>query len=208
MRRLLIWSGVEAWRAEAATVDIAGDGLAGSGTQIGAEPLPYRLDYELEVAEGWITRRLRARAAGQGWARELDLRHDGAGNWTAQTAHEGRIELPAAGGDPSAVTGALDCDLGLCPLTNVMPVRRHRLHLRAGEVDFLMAWVSVPDLSVHASRQRYEYVGRRDGRAVVRYVGEHRSFVGELELDEDGFVLFYPELARRVAYEASGIKAV
>lgn len=80
----------------------------------------------------------------------------------------------------------------------LMPVRRHGLHLRAGEVDFLMAWVSVPDLSVHASRQRYEHVGRRDERAVVRYVGEHRSFVGELELDDDGFVLFYPELARRV----------
>jgi hypothetical protein len=32
----------------------------------------------------------------------------------------------------------------------------------------------------------------------VRYVGEHRSFVGELELDHDGFVLLYPELARRV----------
>lgn len=65
-------------------------------------------------------------------------------------------------------------------------------------MSFLMAWVSVPDLRVVPSRQRYEHVGERDGRLVVRYVGEHRDFVGELELDDDGFVLLYPELAERV----------
>jgi hypothetical protein len=66
-------------------------------------------------------------------------------------------------------------------------------------MDFLMAWVSVPDLGLHPSRQRYEHVGRRGDRFVVRYVGEHRSFVRELELDEDGFVVLYPELARRLS---------
>ena len=130
--------------------------------------------------------------------RELDLRHDGEGRWMATTAKAGDVRLPAPGGDVATVNGALDCDLGLCPLTNVMPVRRHELHVRRGEKAFLMAWVSVPDLGLHASRQRYEHVGRRDDRFVVRYVGEHRSFVGELELDHDGFVLLYPELARRV----------
>ena len=97
------------------------------------------------------------------------------------------------------MNGALDCDSGLGPLTNVMPVRRHELHLRRGEMDFLMAWVSVPDLGLYPSRQRYEHVGRRDDRWVVRHVGEHRSFVGELELDQDGLALLYPQLARRLA---------
>jgi hypothetical protein len=79
-----------------------------------------------------------------------------------------------------------------------MPVLRHELHREAGEVDFLMAWVSVPDLGVHPSVQRYEHVRIDDSGSVVRYVGEHRDFVGELELDRDGLVVFYPELARRV----------
>jgi hypothetical protein len=57
-----------------------------------------------------------------------------------------------------------------------------------------MAWVKVPDLSVHRSEQRYEPVDER----TVRYVGKHRSFVGELELDRDGLVVRYPELAERV----------
>lgn len=180
-------------------VEFGPGSLRASGTQLGIEPVPYRLDYELEVDGGWITRRLRVSAAGADWTRELDLRHDGGGGWTAEAAEEGAVRLPPPGGDVAAVKGALDCDLGLCPLTNVMPVRRHDLHLRPGEVDFLMAWVSVPDLGLYPSRQRYEHVGRRDDRSVVRYVGEQRSFVGELELDQDGLVLLYPELARRLS---------
>lgn len=49
--------------------------------------------------------------------------------------------------DPDgAVRGALDCDLGRSPLTNLMPARRHHLHEHPGAAQFLMAWVSVPDL--------------------------------------------------------------
>ena len=203
MRRQLIWSGLDAWRAEAVTVELESDSLQATGTQIGVEPLPYRLDYELRVDSKWVTRRLRVSAAGAGWARELDLRHDGGGAWTAEAAEEGAVRLPPPGGEVATVKGALDCDLGCCPLTNVMPVRRHELHLRSGEMDFLMAWVSVPDLGLHPSRQRYEHVGRRGDRFVVRYVGEHRSFVRELELDEDGFVVLYPELARRLFLTSS-----
>jgi hypothetical protein len=197
-RRQLIWSGLDAWRAEVALVELGSDGLRASGTQLGVEPLPYRLDYELQVDQGWITRSLWVRAQGALWERELDLRRDGGGNWIADAEERGSVGLPPAGGPADAIRGAVDCDLGLCPLTNVMPVRRHALHLQPAQLDFLMAWVSVPDLSVHPSRQRYEHVGRRDDRLVVRYVGEHREYVRELELDEEGFVLLYPELARRV----------
>lgn len=80
-----------------------------------------------------------------------------------------------------------------------MPILRHGLDAGPGAVDFLMAWVSVPDLGLHPSRQRYEHVRTGSGEAVVRYVGAHRDFVGELRLDGDGLVLDYPELARRVA---------
>ncbi|ELS58086.1 hypothetical protein STVIR_0935 [Streptomyces viridochromogenes Tue57] len=36
--------------------------------------------------------------------------------------------------------GAVDCDLGLCPLTSTMPVLRHRLHQVPATHEFLMAW--------------------------------------------------------------------
>jgi hypothetical protein len=73
-----------------------------------------------------------------------------------------------------------------------MPVRRHGLHERPGAVDFTMAWVSLPDLTVHRSEQRYEHLA--PGR--TRFSSD--DFTADLELDEDGLVLVYPGLARRV----------
>ena len=84
------------------------------------------------------------------------------------------------------------------PLTNLMPIRRHALHERDEAHDFAMAWVSVPDLGIHRSPQRYEH-----GRSgVVRFVSLDSDFTAELELDADGFVVRYPRLAERVAASA------
>ncbi len=62
-----------------------------------------------------------------------------------------------------------------------------------------MAWVEVPSLRVIRSEQIYQL--RRidvDGTSVVRYIGLHRSFEGDLSVDRDGLVIDYPQLARRV----------
>ena len=75
-----------------------------------------------------------------------------------------------------------------------MPVLREGLLAADLPKDFVMAWVKVPELTVHRSEQRYEPIDRN----TVRYVGKHRDFVGELTFDNDGFVMRYPELAERV----------
>ena len=173
----LAWNGDPEWRQEVCELQLRDDGLAATGAQVGAEPAPYRAVYELEARRGWITRRLRVEVAGVG---SLELRHDGKGTW--------------AGVDNAAeLEGVLDCDLAFSPLTNLMPVRRHRLHERPGTVDFAMAWVSLPDLEVHRSEQRYEHLA--PGR--VRYSSD--GFVADLQLDSDGLVVVYPGLARRAS---------
>jgi uncharacterized protein len=200
VERFLLWRGLDGWRTEAAHVELTGDRVRASGTQLGVEPLLYRLDYELETFERFVTASLLVRASGEGWARSLELRHDGEGAWSCELKAEGEIELPPASGEMDALAGALDCDLALSPLTNLMPVRRHALHERPGERDFLMAWVSVPDLAVSPSPQRYEHLRTGPDGSVVRFVdrGLFAGFVSELELDADGLVVVYPELARRV----------
>ena len=57
-----------------------------------------------------------------------------------------------------------------------------------------MAWVSLPDLGVLRSEQRYEAIDDRR----IRFVGLEDGFTAELELDEDGLVVRYPRLAERV----------
>jgi hypothetical protein len=39
---MVIWRGLDAWRAEAATVELAADGLVATGTQVGSDPVPHR----------------------------------------------------------------------------------------------------------------------------------------------------------------------
>ncbi len=203
--RLLIWRGLDEWRTEAAEIHLTEDGMGARGTQIGLDPLPYRLGYRLEAPERFVTRSLEIEVSGDGWTRELDLRHDGKGSWQCRGAESGEAhaDLPAPGGDTTGLEDSLDCDLGFSPLTNFMPIRRHALHRRPGKAEFVMAWVSVPDLALHVSAQRYEHLRLEPEGAVVRFTDEgmFKGFTSELELDEDSLVRVYPGLAARVGPE-------
>jgi uncharacterized protein len=160
MRRTLVWRGLDAPRMEIAHVHIEVDGteLRARGAQIGVEPTPYELHYEVEPG------RLRAHVVG-GASLDLELNAD-------------------------------FFDLGYSPIFNSLPILRHDLHRGGDARDFVMAWVSVPDLSVSPSEQRYEPI--RPG--LVRYRGSHRPDAPyyDLEIDEDGFVKRYPRLAELV----------
>jgi uncharacterized protein len=184
--------------AEIAHVTLSDCRLSAKGTAVGVNPVPYRLEYALKTADGFVTSRLRVRTEGNGWRRELDLRRSSDGDWSWETRSKGGPELPLPGGEPTIIAEALDCDLGLSPLTNSMPVRRHALHEGGGPVDFLMAWVSVPDLAVHRSRQRYTFLRREADARIVRYESRGGSFTSDLRFDRDGIVIDYPQLARRI----------
>jgi hypothetical protein len=84
-------------------------------------------------------------------------------------------------------------DLGWSPLFNSLPVVRDGL-LRDGAAprDYVMLWVDVPSLEVSRSDQRYEPLGG----GVVRY--RSGPFTADIRFDDDGFVVEYPGLGRRV----------
>ncbi|MGR4878184.1 putative glycolipid-binding domain-containing protein [Streptomyces sp. LARHCF249] len=166
-----------------AWVDFAPDSLSARGRAVGLIPEPYWVSYELETAGGWVTTRLGVTVETAASTESLDLRHDGLGRWTVNGAERPDLE------------GALDCDLGLCPLTNTMPVLRHGLHREpgAGPAVFTMAWVSVPELTVSPNQQTYTHLARAEHGARIRYrSGDFRS---DIEVDQRGMVLDYPSLA-------------
>ena len=98
----------------------------------------------------------------------------------------------------AAFKDALDCDLALSPLTNSMPVLRHNLLEGGGPVELLMAWVSVPDLRVLPSAQRYSFVRREGDLSIIRYESSSRNFIADLSFDQDGLCLAYPGIGRAV----------
>jgi hypothetical protein len=195
--RFLVWTGVEEWLTEAASVEIGDGTLGASGIQLGADPAPFRVDYRLECREGFVTRELELTATAEGWGRHLLLRHDGSGGWSAEVEDDGDVLGGPWDGSLPNLSDALDIDIQNSPLTNTMPILRHGLQ-SGGDGDFVMAFVLTPSLRVEASPQRYEHVRSSNHGAVVRYLSRDGDFTADLELDRDGLLELYPRLARRV----------
>jgi hypothetical protein len=180
--RAVVWTKDDPPGMELAEVRLTDSALAASGVAIGSDPAPYRLDYSLVASDGYVTTGLRVEARGEGLHSTLELWRSDDGRWNVN----GR-EVPE-------LDRALDCDLGLSPLTNSMPVLRHGLLREPDSVELVMAWVSVPDLTVHPSHQRY--TGLRDG--LVRFDSLDDPFTAEISFDEDGLVVDYPGIGRRL----------
>jgi hypothetical protein len=190
--RLVLWAKDDPYGAEVADVTFGDARLSCTGVALGVAGTPYRLDYELETSAEFVTTRLVVAVRGDGWRRSLDLRRSESGAWSGPDK------------DLSALEPAFDCDLGLSPMTNTMPVLRHRLLDGAGPVEIVTAWVSVPDLTVTPSRQRYTFRERNDQLIVVHFELVDDDFEEDIIFDADGLVLDYPKIARRVTLGAHG----
>lgn len=190
--RALLWQRTDDPGVEWCIVSLHGERLVGHGVAVATTPLPYRCDYNLETDLGFLTRSLAVSTAGPGWSRRLSL-HRREEGWEATCSLTGEVDLPDPGGDPHGLVPALDVDLALSPLTNVLPVRRLDF-LRAvpgTSVEIVAAWVAVPSLEIVPSRQRYTVVDPR----TIRF--ESGSFAADITIDEEGFVLDYPGIATR-----------
>jgi hypothetical protein len=188
VRRSIVWTKSDPAGAEFASVSISREGLSASGTAIGSSPSGYRLDYRLDTGPEFVTKRLTVAARGDGWRRRLDLTRLRSGRWLSA----GVVS------EMSAVRGAFDCDLAFSPLTNTMPVLRHGLLEGGGPYEFLMAWVSVPDLRVIRSVQRYRFLRKSAKFSIVRYESSSRNFIADLTFDQDGLCVDYPGIGRTV----------
>lgn len=93
------------------------------------------------------------------------------------------------GSECSNVEGCLDLDLNFSPSTNLLPIRR--LALAAGqEADVRAAWLRFPMFVLEPLEQRY----CRLDDSVYRYESAGGRFVAELQVNEAGFVMHYPNL--------------
>jgi hypothetical protein len=196
--RATAWVKRDPFGVEFAEIDIAEDHLHARGIAIGTAPVPYRLDYELETTTAFVTANLRVTSRGEGWRRELDLSRDTGGTWAVTADEVGHVDLPPAGGEATSLVGAFDCDLGLSPVTNMMPILRHGLLSGGGPIELTMAWVAVPALAVHADGQRYRHLRSVADHHVVRFEAIDGSFNADIRVDGDAVVVDYPGIARRL----------
>jgi hypothetical protein len=145
----------------------------------------FHLAYQLRADSDWRVRACDFRLAGAA-SHGLRLSSDGAGHWA-----------DASGARLAALDGCLDIDITVTPFTNTLPMRR--LALAPGESrEILVAYVSVPELTVRPVRQRYTHLTQTDAGATWRYEGLESGFRADLAVDADGVVRDYPGIWRRV----------
>jgi uncharacterized protein len=143
----------------------------------------FRLTYRLAWDAAWRLRTARLEVTTATGSRSLDLETDGQGHWR-----------DGAGRARPALDGCMDIDVWPTPFTNTFPIRR--APMAVGERrEFVMAWVSAPELTVRPMRQGYSRLADR------LYLFENldgTGFRAELPVDKDDVVLDYQGIFRRI----------
>ncbi|AHD00007.1 hypothetical protein METH_04105 [Leisingera methylohalidivorans DSM 14336] len=162
------------------------DGLLLEGVVAGTRHGEYGGRYLVRTDAGFRTREVRVQYVGGPC---LHVEADGTGSWRDVV---GNREL-------QALVGCIDVDIGITPATNTLPIKRLKLKAQESR-DITAAYVPLPDqidgdFLPQRAEQRYTCL-TPDHR--YRYEGLFRAFTAELEIDEAGLVLDYPDTFRRV----------
>jgi len=181
LRRDLVWERLDRPGLEHVALAVRPDGVRADGlVLLQLEAGLVRLRYGIECDGAWRTRRLQATLEVGAAQRDLDLRRDDAGNWTANGA--ARPDLAPC----------LEIDLAATPLTNTMALKR--LGLEPGRPKRMRAaYVTVPGLQVRVDEQEYTLLSD----TTFRYRGLTTGFAAEVTMDADRLVLDYPPGWRR-----------
>jgi uncharacterized protein len=160
-------------------------GVVADGLVLGIElTTPFRLWYQVRMDSNWSVRECLLQVGGEK-GQTMHLYADGQGHWT-----------DAEDVAYSALNGCLDIDISRTPFTNTLPIRR--LALTPGEsADLLVAYVTVPDLSIRPVQQRYTCLSRTASSGVYRYEGLESNFTADLLVDDQGLVVDYPGIWKR-----------
>ncbi|KTR05064.1 transcriptional regulator [Aureimonas ureilytica] len=156
------------------------DGVVARSVVIGERGgRPYGVSYELRLDAEWHVQSFDIRAA---HGDRLALTQSAPGFWIGSDGTE-RADL----------AGCIDIDLAGTPFTNTLPIRR--LGERLTEpTELRMLYVPFDTFEPVVDEQRYTEISER----LFRYEAVDRSFAAELPVDEDGLVLDYPTLFKRL----------
>lgn len=158
--------------------------LAGTIVAIHNES-PLEVYYRIECDADWRTRTVSIEQRLGLQQSSLYLAADTVSMWSDQR-----------GGLIETLTGCLDVDLELTPITNTLPV--NRLNLAIGQVEEIaVAWIRFPSLEIVHARQSYERLSDR----TYRYRSLGSGFTADIDVDEIGLTVRYEGIWERVAFD-------
>ena len=149
------------------------------------EDTPFRAHYIIHCDSAWCVRAITLDLF-DNQAPPLQLQADGKGHWST------------ANGTPlPSFDGCIDVDITATPFTNTLPIRR--LHLTPGlSAEITAVYFKLPELQFQPARQRYTCLNTSANGSVYIYEGLESGFTAKLQVDNDGLILDYPDLWKRI----------
>jgi uncharacterized protein len=171
---LRCWRRLDQPGLELARIEPRDGGFFATSRLVDGGASPFSLRYVWSLDADWRTRSLRIE-----WSnaddRSLVIEREGEADW--------RVD----GAPAPHLSGCVEVDLSATPFCNGLAIRR------LGKTgDLRAAWINAADLSIVASRQRYEKLDARNWRYID--LGVARGFEAGLHLDPDGLVERYEGL--------------
>jgi hypothetical protein len=189
-RKILTWQGEGTPHLESVRLLAAGNRLKASGRMITAatgDTDAYSTSFEMSTDEAGTFSRLGLRVTTAEEERQISINRTEDGLWLVDRGE---------GAERSAFGGAFEVDVQNAVTFNAFPIRRLNLHREPGSHTMPRVYLSLPDLSIRVAEQTYTTVSTSDDGAVVTFTSG--DVTADLTVDDAGFVVDYPGLARRV----------
>jgi len=180
MQRDVMWQRLDMPGLEHLQLIADNDGVGVGSVLIGVvDNAPLSLRYQIYCNAKWQVLGVNVQTFEH---KGLSLQADGEGHWTT-----------GSGSTIDFLDGCIDADISITPFTNTLSIKR--LNLQHGETaEIAVAYIELPALSVQPSMQRYTCLDARR----YRFESLATGYTADLTVDEDGLVIEYPDLWKRV----------
>lgn len=182
MTRAIVWERTDFTCVEHLVFSDSADAKTAAGYLVGAEEdQPFAVKYQIEITADWKVSAFKVLALDAS-ERRIEMKSNERGEWFDENGRRA-----------PEFDGCFEIDITLTPLTNTLPIKR--LNLKTGEQKKIsVLYVELPEFKIKRVEQFYTKLGER----LYVYEGYPKDFRAELPIDEDGFVIDYPEIFRRI----------
>lgn len=175
----IIWKGYAYASKEHCSIAIGGNEILING-KIKSRPadLDLTVSYSLRLNTTWETQSVRIAGTFDNKAFDYDFQREGQ-TWTNW--------------DGTELSGGLEPDISLTPLTNTLAIRR--LKMQVGQsAEIAVLYFDLAERVVDIRSQRYTRIGDRQ----YRFETVPADFEAVIDVDDDNLVTQYPELFTRI----------
>lgn len=179
MQKSILWDGLQNDTDEHCAVSFFESGIVVRSEIEGwAGTVPVYADYTLRLDLRWRVQQMDIDFHVSDTKHSHSLRRDAEGNWT-----------DGSGKEYHEFKGCKYVDISLTPLTNTLPVNGMAMCIgHSAAID--VVYIDIIENKIYKDTQHYTRIDNH----TYRFENNNGSFTADIEVDDTGFVVHYPQL--------------